>query len=43
MMRLGANRIISADADFGHLTELNRLDSPRVEEWETTVLGGGDR
>ena len=43
MLRLGANRIISADADFDQLTGIDRLDPAHVDEWGSSVLGDGER
>ncbi len=41
MQRLGASRIISADADFDRLTGIDRLDPARVGEWASSVPGDG--
>ena len=38
MQRLGADRIISADADFDHLPDLTRLNPADVGEWGDSVL-----
>ncbi len=43
MLRLGSSRIISADADFDHLAEIDRLDPAHIEEWGSSVLGDGWR
>ena len=37
MQRLGADRIISVDADFDRLTGIIRLDPLRVDEWANSV------
>ncbi len=38
MQRLGADRVISADADFDRLPGVTRLDPARVGEWGDSVL-----
>ena len=38
MQRLGAGRIISADADFDRLEGIDRLDPARIQEWEGSIL-----
>ena len=40
MKRLGAERIISADADFDRLPGITRLDPADVGEWGNIVLPG---
>ncbi len=42
MQRLGTGRIISADADFDSLEDVNRLDPARVGEWEHSILADGE-
>ena len=38
MQRLGVRRIISADADFDRLPEVERLDPAKAEDWRRAVL-----
>ena len=38
MQRLGAERIITADADFDRLEGIDRLDPARIEEWQGSIL-----
>ena len=40
MHRLGADRIVSVDADFDRLPGLNRLDPSDVELWADSILAG---
>ena len=42
MQRLGASRIISADADFNRLEGIDRLDPSRVMEWERSIAVEGE-
>jgi len=37
MQRVGADRIISADADFDHLPNITRLDPLRVDAWVDSI------
>lgn len=39
-MRAGATHIVSADAAFDVVTEIERLDPARVEEWRGRVIAG---
>ncbi len=38
MRRVGANQIISSDADFDRLPDITRLDPAQVEVWGDSVL-----
>ena len=40
LQRVGADRIITEDADFDHLPNITRLDPMHVEEWGESVRRG---
>ncbi len=40
MQRLGTVRVITADADFAHLEDVERLDPARIGEWEPSISIG---
>jgi len=40
MQRVGATHIVSADAAFDDVSEIERLDPVAVEEWRERVLAG---
>ena len=43
MYRVGADPIISVDADFDRLPDITRLDPLRVDEWADSVRSGAGR
>ena len=43
MLRLGSDRIISADADFDRLPNVARLNPSDIGEWGHSILTGGGR
>ena len=40
MQRMGVLRLISADADFDRLDDVERLDPARISEWEPIISTG---
>ena len=40
MRRLGANRIVSVDADFDRLPDVTRLDPADLDLWADSILAG---